>query len=183
MIDKEMTIDEIFSKHPTKSQRLAHEMTQAGLHCVGCSASTWETLEAGMFGHGFEEKAIEEMVVKLNAILEEPEDLSTISMSENAAKKFKEITRQDGKEGYALRFGIKPGGCGEFEYILDFSKEPSDDDEVFSSHGVNIHVKKTALDRIQGSTIDYADGLMGSGFKVSNPNAKSSCSCGNSQSF
>ena len=52
-----MTIDEIFGKFPDKSQRIAQELTNAGLHCVGCQAATWETLEVGMIGHGFDEKA------------------------------------------------------------------------------------------------------------------------------
>ena len=52
-ITKDMTIDEIFTKFPQRGQRLAQEMQNAGLNCVGCGASVWETLEAGMLGHGF----------------------------------------------------------------------------------------------------------------------------------
>ena len=55
-VTPDMTIEEVFKRFPHKSQKLAQEMTNAGLHCVGCSASTWETLEAGMLGHGMEEK-------------------------------------------------------------------------------------------------------------------------------
>ena len=183
MIDLQMTIEEIFTRFPSKSQRLAHEMSQAGLSCVGCGAATWETLEAGMLGHGFEQDAIDSMLKRLNAILDEDDDPSTITMTKRAAEKFKEITTQDGKEGWALRFGDKPGGCGGFEYILDFSKSQEEDDEVLCSEGVEIHIKKAMLPRLLGSVIDYAEGLMGSGFKVSNPNVKSSCSCGNSQSY
>lgn len=183
MINLQMTIDEIFTTYPSKGQRLAHEMSQAGLNCVGCGAATFETLEMGMLGHGLDDEAMERLLKRLNAILETEEDPTTISMTEHAAQKFLEITAQDGKEGWALRFGDKPGGCGGFEYILDFSKEPSDDDVIFTSHGVDIHVKKGMSERLLGSVIDYADGLMGSGFKVSNPNVKSSCSCGSSQSY
>ncbi|MCP5491989.1 MAG: iron-sulfur cluster assembly accessory protein [Chlamydiales bacterium] len=183
MIDLTMTIEEIFTKFPSKSQRLAHEMTQAGLHCVGCGAAVWETLEAGMLSHGFEDQAIQEMLKRLNAILAEEDDPTTITLTKRAAEKFKEITKQDGKEGWALRFGDKPGGCGGFEYVLDFSKEASDDDTVITSEGIEIHVKIAMLPRLLGAVIDYAEGLMGSGFKVSNPNVKSSCSCGNSQAY
>lgn len=183
MIDLNMTIEEIFTKFPSKSQRLAHEMTQAGLHCVGCGAAVWETLEAGMLSHGFDDTAVQDMLGRLNAILAEEDDLSTITITVRAAEKFREITKQDGKEGWALRFGDKPGGCGGFEYVLDFSKEPSADDTVMSSEGVEIHIKTAMLPRLLGAVIDYAEGLMGSGFKVSNPNVKSSCSCGNSQAY
>lgn len=55
-ISRGMTIEEIFSRFPQKSQRLAQEVTNAGLQCVGCQAATWETLEAGMLGHGFSKK-------------------------------------------------------------------------------------------------------------------------------
>lgn len=123
-IVKDMTIDDIFSHFPMKAQKLAQEMTNTGLHCVGCSASTWETLEAGMLGHGFSEDAIEDLVNRLNCILDEKVDLSTISITERAAHKFFQILKEEGKEGYALRFGDKPGGCSGYEYVLDFAKEP-----------------------------------------------------------
>ena len=117
-------------------------MTNAGLHCVGCQAATWETLEVGMLGHGFREEEINRLLDRLNEILQE-----------------------------------------EFESILDFSEKPTDDDEVFSSQGIEIHVNRKMLARLLGSEIDYLEGLMGSGFKVTNPNVKGSCSCGNSQSY
>ena len=50
IITRDMTIDEVFKKFPSKAQKLAQELTNAGLNCVGCSAATWETLEAGMYG-------------------------------------------------------------------------------------------------------------------------------------
>src|SRR5438128_1511119 len=96
-VSRDMTIEEIFSRFPHKSQKLAQEMTNSGLHCVGCGAATWETLEAGMLGHGFEESAIQRMVDKLNAILEEATDLSTISMTKRAAEKYNEILTEEGK--------------------------------------------------------------------------------------
>lgn len=178
-----MTIDEILGSFPERSQRIAQELTNAGLHCVGCQAATWETLEVGMMGHGFGEEEIEALIVKLNEILEEEIDISTISMTEAAAEKFKAILMSDKKEGWGLRFGDKPGGCGGFEYILDFAEAQKDDDERFESHGVSIYVNQKMLHRLMGCQIDYLEGLMGSGFKVTNPNVKGSCSCGNSQSY
>jgi iron-sulfur cluster assembly protein len=182
-ITREMTIDEIFTSFPQKGQRLAQEMTNAGLHCAGCQAATWETLEGGMLGHGFEEKDIEALICRLNEIIAEEVDPTTITLTKRAADRFKSILEQDGKKGWGLRFGDKPGGCGGFEYILDFSKSPTEEDTIFTSHGVQIHVKAKMLSRLLGSEIDYLEGLMDSGFKVTNPNVKGSCSCGSSQSY
>lgn len=178
-----MTIDAILGKYPQKSQRIAQELTNAGLQCVGCQAATYETLEVGMLGHGFEEEDIEALLAKLNAALEEESDPTTITMTKRAAEKFQSILEADKKKGWALRFADKPGGCGGFEYVLDFSEKAKDDDEIFSSHGVEIHVNQKMLARLLGCEIDYLEGLMGAGFKVTNPNVKGSCSCGNSQSY
>lgn len=182
-ITRTLTIEEIFSRFPHKSQKLALEMTKMGLQCVGCGAATWETLEAGMFSHGFSDEEIDSLVVKLNKILEEKSDASSITMTERAAVKFKEILGEEGKSDQALRFGDKPGGCSGYEYVLDFSEKAAADDEVFTSFGVQIHVKKHLLPRLLGCEIDYTEGLYESGFKISNPNAKGSCGCGSSQSY
>lgn len=182
-ISKEMTIADIFSKFPIHNQKLAQAITNAGLHCTSCSASTWETLEGGMLGHGMSKKEIDELVRKLNEIISEEIDTSTITLTERAAKKFIEIAIEDGKEGYALRFGDTAGGCSGFEYILEFEEKAESDDEVFECHGVKILVKKGMVKRLRGSVIDFSDGLHGSGFKISNPNVKSSCGCGKSQGY
>jgi iron-sulfur cluster assembly protein len=182
-ITKEMTIDEILTKFPQKGQKLAQEMKNAGLNCVGCGASVWETLEAGMLGHGFSPEALDKLLGKLNAILAEVIDATTISMTKKAAEKYLEILAEDGKEGWGLRFSDKAGGCSGFEYVLDYSEKPLPDDQVFVCEGVQIHVNQAAAARLMGSVIDFVDGLNGSGFKISNPNVKGSCSCGKSQSY
>jgi iron-sulfur cluster assembly accessory protein len=182
-ITREMTIDEIFTRFPQKGQRLAQEMQNAGLNCVGCGASVWETLEAGMLGHGFNEADLEKLMKKLNAILAEQIDTSTITMTKKAAEKYKEILAEEGKEGWGLRFADKAGGCSGFEYVLDYSEKAEPDDQVFVSEGVEIHVQQGATSRLLGCVIDFVDGLHGSGFKVTNPNVKGSCGCGKSQSY
>ncbi len=178
-----MTIEEILSNFPHKSQKLAQELTNTGLHCVGCGAAVWETLEAGMLGHGFPDEEIDNLVVRLNEILAEKMDLSTISMTKKAVEKYQKILAEEEKAGWALRFGDKAGGCSGFEYFLDYSEKAKEDDEVFNSHGLEIHVNKNMVPRLLGVEIDYVDGLNGSGFKISNPNAKGSCGCGKSQSY
>lgn len=182
-IQRDMTIEDIFAKFPQKAQKLSQELTNTGLHCVGCQAATWETLEAGMLGHGYSDEEIGKLVQRLNEILAEVVDLNQINVTKRAAEKFLQILKEEGKEGYALRFGDKPAGCSGFEYTLDFSKEATDDDTVFHSNGIDVHVNKGAVSRLIGSEIDYVDGLNSPGFKITNPNAKSSCGCGKSQSY
>lgn len=178
-----MTIEEILKSFPQKSQKLAQELTRSGLHCVGCGAATWETLESGVLGHGFTETDLHGLMGRLNTILEEQSDPESIVLTERAAEKFAEILKEEGKTGYGLRFGDKAGGCSGFEYVLDYSPKATEEDVVFVSHGIEVHVEKQRLPRLIGSEIDYIDGLNGSGFKISNPNARGGCGCGKSQSY
>ena len=178
-----MTIDDIFSKFPQKSQKLAQEMTRVGLACVGCQASTWETLEAGMLSHGYSDKEINSLVDTLNSILDEVSDPNTISLTKRAAEKYREILEEEKKKGWGLRFADKAAGCSGFEYVLDFSEKALSDDQIFTSHGVDIHVNQKMVSRLVGSEIDYVEGLNNAGFKITNPNVKGSCGCGKSQSY
>lgn len=182
-IVRTMTIEEVFKRFPHKSQRLAQEMSQNGLHCVGCSASTWETIEAGMYGHGMGDDEIDDLLDRLNAILAEESDPNTITITERAALKYKEILAGEGKEGWGLRFGEKAAGCSGFEFFLDFSEKPKAGDLVLESSGIEIHIHNKSAPRLMGSVIDYVDGLHGAGFKISNPNVKSSCGCGSSHGY
>src|SRR5262245_8862383 len=97
-ITRQMTIEEILGMFPYKAQRLSQEMTNAGLHCVGCHAAVWETLEAGMYSHGKTEAQIEELVRRLNALLEEEVDLTSIRITPRGAAKFLEILSEEGKQ-------------------------------------------------------------------------------------
>lgn len=182
-IHRQMTIDDILNVFPHKAQKLAHAMSKAGLQCAGCHASTWETLEAGMFGHGMTDRQIDTLVVQLNDILEEKTDNNTVSMTARAANKYREILKEEGKEGWSLRFGEEMAGCNGFEYVLDYSEKALPDDTVFHSHGMEIHVNNALVTRVLGSEIDYIDGLHSSGFKVSNPHVRSSCGCGHSHGY
>lgn len=178
-----MTIESILGMFPGKAQKLSQEITNAGLHCVGCGAATWETLEQGMQSHGKAPQEIEALVLRLNKLLDEPVDLSTISLTEKAAQKFVELSKGDDKAGWALRFDEQMAGCSGFEYILDFSEKAGPDDEVFVSHGIEVHVHKAKLPRLLGAEIDYVEGLHSTGFKISNPNARASCGCGSSHGY
>lgn len=182
-IHRGMTIQDILGMFPYKAQRLSQEITNAGLHCVGCHAAVWETLEVGMLKHGKNETEIERLVERLNALLEEQIDLSTIVITERAADKYRKILKEEGKEGWGLRFSDKLAGCNGFEYVLDYSEKALPDDDIYHSQGIEIHINKAMVARLLGSIIDYIDGLSGSGFKITNPNVRSSCGCGSSHGY
>lgn len=178
-----MTIEEIFSSFPQKAQRLAQELSNAGLNCVGCGAATWETLEAGCLSHGMTMDMVDGLVRRLNAILEEEIDLTTITLTPRAASKYQKILEDEGKQGWGLRLLEQAGGCGGLEYVLDFSESEKEGDQIFESEGIEIHINEKLVPNLLGCEIDYIDGLRGSGFKVSNPNVTASCACGSSHSY
>lgn len=182
-IHAQMTISDILSMFPQRSQQLAQIITKAGLHCVGCGAAVWETLEGGMIGHGKSEEETVALVKDLNALLERPLDLETVTLTSKAAQKFLEIAQEDGKQGWSLRLGDKAAGCSGFEYVLDFCEKPSEDDLIFEQNDIQVVVNKYSAPRLMGSEIDYVEGLYGAGFKISNPQSKSSCGCGNSHNY
>lgn len=182
-IHSQMTIESILGMFPNKAQKLSQEITNAGLHCVGCGAATWETLEQGMQSHGKTPEQVNHLVERLNKLLAEAVDVSTITLTERAAKKFLQILKDEGKEGWALRFDEQMAGCSGFEYLLDFSEKANSDDAVYSSNGIEVHVNEKKLKRLLGCEIDYVEGLHSTGFKISNPNAKASCGCGSSHGY
>jgi iron-sulfur cluster assembly accessory protein len=78
-----------------------------------------------------------------------------------------------------LRVGVRGGGCSGFQYALALD-EKRDDDHVFDSSGIAVLVDPASLRYVEGSTVDYTENFMGSGFEVSNPNVVASCGCGSS---
>ncbi|MBI5346283.1 MAG: disulfide oxidoreductase [Chlamydiae bacterium] len=70
-IQKTMTFQEIFSSFPEKREELAFELMSSGLGCVGCMQAGFETLEEGLYSHGFDDSAIEKIIQKLNSIVDQ----------------------------------------------------------------------------------------------------------------
>jgi iron-sulfur cluster assembly accessory protein len=81
--------------------------------------------------------------------------------------------------GKPLRVYIENGGCSGLQYGLVFD-EKRENDLVTDAHGVTVLVDAVSAEHLRGSTVDYSDALTGGGFKISNPNAKTSCGCGKS---
>lgn len=103
-----------------------------------------------------------------------------IGITENAAKRMKEIMAEKNEPNLALRVGIKGGGCSGFSYALDFTTDQKPNDKVFEAHGVKILCDPKSYLYLINTTLDYDFGLLDGGFKFQNPNAKKSCSCGES---
>jgi iron-sulfur cluster assembly protein/iron-sulfur cluster insertion protein len=82
-------------------------------------------------------------------------------------------------DGKSLRVLMETGGCSGFQYGMSFDALKADD-QVFESEGVKILVDPTSLAYLDGSHIDFDDGLHGKGFEIKNPNAQSTCGCGKS---
>ena len=70
------------------------------------------------------------------------------------------------------------GGCSGFSYDLYFEDKPTDMDETFEANGVNLYIDPLSYQYLDGTEIDYVEGMQGSGFKFSNPNVKGTCGCG-----
>ena len=85
--------------------------------------------------------------------------------------------------GSALRISVEGGGCSGFQYKFDISQKREADDVVLSGEGANVYIDSVSLPLIAGSQLDYAEDLIGSAFKIINPQAVSSCGCGTSFSL
>jgi iron-sulfur cluster assembly protein/iron-sulfur cluster insertion protein len=104
-----------------------------------------------------------------------------ITLTEAAKAKVAElIAAEDTDEVLALRVAVKPGGCSGFNYDMYFDTETAEDDVIREYDGVRVVVDGSSAELLVGSTLDFADGLQGAGFHISNPNATRSCGCGKS---
>jgi iron-sulfur cluster assembly protein len=104
-----------------------------------------------------------------------------VTLTEKAATEVKKIiTEQNLPEGTVLRVGVQGGGCSGFSYSLGFDTATSDKDRVLEVHGVQLVVEKKFDPYLDGTVVDYYDGLEKRGFVFNNPNVVKSCGCGSS---
>jgi iron-sulfur cluster assembly protein len=104
---------------------------------------------------------------------------ATIEISDNAVKKIQTLVTQQEKEGHGLRVKVIGGGCSGLSYKMDLDL-PRDGDRIFERDSAKVLVDRKSFIYLRGTELDYADGLMDSGFKLQNPNVKRSCGCGSS---
>jgi iron-sulfur cluster insertion protein len=106
-----------------------------------------------------------------------------IMITENAAKRITVLKQQEEAGGAFLRIAVSGGGCSGFQYGLTFDDQRNPDDFLFERDGVQVVVDDTSLDLLNGAEVDFVEDLMGAAFQIRNPNAASSCGCGNSFSI
>jgi iron-sulfur cluster insertion protein len=107
----------------------------------------------------------------------------SVLVSESAAKRIAALKVQEDAAGAFLRIAVSGGGCSGFQYGISFDDQKNPDDFVFERDGIAVIVDDTSLDLLNGSEIDFVEDLMGASFQIKNPNAASSCGCGNSFSI
>ena len=103
-----------------------------------------------------------------------------VTVRDEAAAKIKQLLQDEGRPGRGLRIAVSGGGCSGLQYKLEFADSPDEVDQVVESNGVRVFVDPKSSLYLSGVELSYDDGLMGAGFKVTNPNARATCNCGES---
>ena len=103
-----------------------------------------------------------------------------VTLTDKAVSKVKALLEKENKKDYGLRVGVTAGGCSSYMYDIGIEKEPKENDMVIEEKGVKVFINPESIAFMKGSTVDYLDTLQNSGFKVNNPNVKTSCGCGHS---
>jgi iron-sulfur cluster insertion protein len=100
-----------------------------------------------------------------------------INVDDSAVKRIRELRAQQGKEALKLRVTVDGGGCSGFQYRLELDEQAGEADTVFADTVVTDEI---SLPFLEGATVSFESGLIGSDFKINNPNAASGCGCGSS---
>lgn len=111
-----------------------------------------------------------------------PEEImiNPVTLTQTAANAVRDVISQKNLEGYALRLFISGGGCSGYQYGLAMDSNIRPEDVVSEVDGIKLVVDEVSIKYLQGATVDFVEGMTSSGFKIINPNAASSCNCGQS---
>jgi iron-sulfur cluster assembly protein len=106
---------------------------------------------------------------------------AAVVLTERAGDEIKSLFESQGCAGAMLRVFVHGGGCSGLQYGMMIAEEMEEGDIKFEQHGVSVLVDEDSIEYLRGSTIDWVeDEVMGSGFKIDNPNAVRGCGCGSS---
>jgi len=108
------------------------------------------------------------------------EQTTEINITPGAIKRVRSLLQEKDVDGYALRVFVSGGGCSGMQYGMGLEPEPRETDVRYQFDDVQVVVDPMSMTYLTGATIDYVDDLMAGGFKIENPQAASSCGCGNS---
>lgn len=103
-----------------------------------------------------------------------------IEVTPSAREQVTKIMEKQGKPGAALRLFVQGGGCSGLTYGMTFDKQETGDEVAFAQDGLTVVVDRASAPLLEGIKVDFLMGLEASGFKIYNPNAKETCSCGKS---
>lgn len=104
-----------------------------------------------------------------------------IALTDTAAEKAQELLEaEDDGDSLALRVAVRPGGCSGFSYEMFFDSDQADDDTEQQYGVLRVVSDPMSAQLLTGATLDFKDGLLGTGFAIDNPNAQRTCGCGNS---
>jgi iron-sulfur cluster assembly protein len=106
--------------------------------------------------------------------------MAGIDISEKAATRIRAMIGEKGTPQGGLRLGVKGGGCSGLSYFVDWANSPSKHDQVIERDGARVFVDPKSAVFLAGTTVDWQQTLMQSGFVFRNPNVKSACGCGES---
>lgn len=107
-------------------------------------------------------------------------DERLVKVTDSAAQKVASLLTKQGRPGGVLRIAVIGGGCSGLQYKMDLQDGPANRDILVESNGVKVVVDPKSALYVTGSELDYLEALQGGGFKVKNPNAATTCSCGES---
>lgn len=103
-----------------------------------------------------------------------------IVLTDSAAEKVRELMAKEDVERVSLRVAVQPGGCSGMRYALFFDDRELPGDYAGDINGVPVRVDPMSAEHLNGTKIDWVDSLMGAGFSIDNPQAQSTCACGDS---
>ena len=103
-----------------------------------------------------------------------------ITVTEAAASKIKDLLAEESKAESGLRVFVQGGGCSGFQYGLMIEENGGVGDQSFESNGIKLFVDPVSLSYLKGAEVDFVDTITGGGFTIKNPNATSTCGCGQS---
>ncbi|MGH1471126.1 MAG: iron-sulfur cluster insertion protein ErpA [Cellvibrionaceae bacterium] len=106
-----------------------------------------------------------------------------LMITSGAVAKIKELVEEEGNDALKLRVFVTGGGCSGFQYGFAFEEVTSEDDMIVEKGGIKAIIDSMSYPYLMGAEVDYEEGLQGSKFVVHNPNASSTCGCGESFSI
>ena len=107
----------------------------------------------------------------------------SLTITPSAINQIKELRIKENKDNFILRMRVKGGGCSGFTYVMEFIEKPEENDYVFDFKGLVVVCDPKSMKFLENIQVDFDTNLLSGGFKFNNPQAKKSCSCGESFSI